>query len=788
MPAPQMRVQLPSDFEDITLYGPNEVRDKEWNRQRLPTDYSNNFSIPTDAHFSVASTRSTNSTPTLASDTSSLRSSHSSQGSPNVAQPSVSQHSGSVNHHTMKPVDENAAATAHNTAVNSGHPNETNPHLPYNRRKSVPTLVDNTSMASLTIKNQSGNRTRKQREMEFDADKGEDIWPGDSLMFNVPMSPALYAQQKMKHYQMNSVPSAGHKGPTPRSSSSPVLSNQHKLPMHRSDHHHGRAIFDQHGAHPRMPLSQSSQLPRTPSNPVSSRPRANSPLAQQIHNSSSTAPKRSSGLRNSIGSTREESVSPTRPSPLRSKDQESESSDDEEPSDDSLDFTDDTNYSYSHQEIVGTKQPSYGNSGDIPYMNSDLSSMFARNSCASGSTTSISGLDADASDLTLDLYELQEDRHRRSHGLSRDSGVGSIHSLSTMAMAEEGLNSLPSPTHFRSDDERSSSLDSGPDSRRSSLTRPENLPPKDPEEERKHLKEYEKLLKDAAVAEKKKQQKREEEAAKRAQQTKADLSTWNAWLAKGCKSSLSSDLKWRGLPEKVRPTIWNLKLSSKGDSKKSISNRLPPFQMRHNFNYIEKEIVEDSERIWPECAIFGKGRPFHEPLIYVMQQFMSIRKEVPYSFELIGIAALLLLQLTEEDSIRAMLSLLEPGTLAHSILTGNERIASANYVTFGKVFKSKFPQLSNHFNKIDLALTELLNPMIGGYFSTILPDPEYASRILDVYIFEGDSFLLRAALGLLRLNEAFLYGSKADIIEEIKNPRISSEDIMMNAIRDVTRK
>lgn len=779
-----MRVQLPSDFEDITLYGPNEIQDKEWNRQRLPAEFTNNFNIPADAHFSVSSTSSTNSTPTLASDTSSVRSSHSSQGSPNMSKHSASQTAGSNYHQSMNPVDENAATTAHNTAVNSGAHSGAHPPHSYNRRKSVPALVDNTSMASLTIKNQSGNRTRKQREMEFDADKGEDIWPGDSLMFNVPMSPALYAQQKMKHYQMNSVPSAGHKGAPSKSSSSPSLSN-HKLPFQRPDHHHGKSNFE-FGPQSRSSSSHHSPIPRTPNSSISSRPRANSPLAQQIHNSNSTAPKRSSGLRNSVEYA-DDSVSPTKPSPLRRKDREGESSDEEEPSDDSLDFTDDTNYSYSHQEIVGTKQPSYGSSGDISYMNSNFTSMFARNSCASGSNTSISGLDADASDLTLDLFELQEDRHRRSHGLSRDSAVGSIHSLSTMAVADEGLESLPSPSHFRSDDERGSS-DSGPDSRRSSLTRPENLPPKDPEEERKHLKEYEKLLKDAAVAEKKKQQKREEEAYKRAQQTKADLNTWNSWLAKGSKSSLSSDLKWRGLPDKVRPTIWNLKLGSKAGSKDSISNRLPPFQMRHNFNYIEKEIIEDSERIWPECAIFGKGRPFHEPLIYVMQQFMSIRKEVPYSFELIGIAALLLLQLSEDESIRAMLSLVEPGTLAHSILTGNERIASANYVTFGKVFKSKFPQLSNHFNKIDLALTELLNPMIGGYFSTILPTPELASRILDVYIFEGDSFLLRAALGLLRMNEAFLYGSKTDIIEEIKNPRISSEDTMMNAIRDVTRK
>lgn len=714
----QGRTPIASDFEDISLFDPRDIKSwKSHQESRGSREYANSELSFSDPHASLQSHSSTVSTPTLISDTSSLRSSLGSNSSPSLTTAAFAPHGPPVVAAPSLPpipfrnfeTPEHHSNTSQSSlsTQSSGSTSNTSQaqHSNKGRRRSVPSHFDNTSMASLTIKAQASSRSRKQRELDFEADQDDEIWPGDSLMFNVPMSPALYAQQR---YKQHHIPSS--------------LSSHSLLPPPKNNHPNSKPASYQR---PEGSLNGSvhQQLPMPPRRSAANYPRQSLPSI----NEGNRAHRTPLGSRDSIRSVEDQLPRPG-----------------------SLD-----------------RASSRSSISSLPSL------LSRRGSCSLDCNTSIDGLDPDASVLTLELYRLEEKQESQRISRCSTENAGDI-SIASLSLADDGT-PLPSPV-LGSD--RTSGDCGDRDSRRSSLTRPENLPPKSEEEDRKHMKEYEMLLKNAVAAEKRKQKKQEEAGRMRATQLKQDRALWETWLAKNGKVKLSSDLKWRGMPEQLRGAIWSML-----GTDKSLDTKALPAPKRS----FRRAIEIDSESVWPECCIFGKHRPLHEPLIDTIERFLSLRPELPYSFSLTGIAAVLLLYLNDVESVATMVNIIKPGSLVHAILSGNERIASANYVSFSKIFRKKFVRLSEHFDKVGLDDTSILNPMISGLFTTILPSPEATARTLDVFFFDGDSFLLRAALGILRINEAYLYGSKETILEQLRNSRPVPDDELMKQIRDITK-
>lgn len=524
-------------------------------------------------------------------------------------------------------------------------------------------LIDTTSMASLTIRQQSrGMRSRKQREREIDLDNDDEIWPQDEVMFNVPMSPALYAQQKQR------------------------------LILQR-----------QNGKHPNY--LQATLVPPS-----------------SVLGSENTDYRRHESLPN-IYSHRMQ----RRP----------------------------------HHSLLEALKPVSDASQPIEESAQSPRTRAVEDGC-------LSELDGDAFDLTMDLYRLEAEQAGQNSRSSQSSKSG-IHSATIRECTEEysgssdSLDALPRPNAFK---------DSDCDSRRSSLTRPENLPPKSMEEERKHLKSYEKMLLDTAAAEKRKMQKQEQESKKRSQQASSDLTVWKSWLAKRGKSSrLPSDVKWRGAPLTLRRDVWRQQAGVL-----DVAMPIPAHQHEH-------EIRTDAELVWKECGIFGSGRPLHDSLLRTVQRLLTAYPEIEYKSAITWLVALLLLYMNEDEGTVVALRLFQPNTLPYAVLSGNEQFWSANYVPFRRVLKSQFPQLHSHFAKNGILDFELLNPLMEGLFANVLPTPEMAARIIDLYIFEGDRILLSAALALIKVNEAWLYASKPEILRQLLHPRPVDEETFIKLIQ-----
>lgn len=714
--------RIQDDFEDITLSDVRSSKSSHLSAKmsrhsgfRESMNSSSGESSMEEHQLSYPSIFSNMSTPTLTSDTSSVRSS-SGASSPRTP-PSIS----FSNRKAAASTPDLQQQMIKNRQASLGRQNS---------------LIDTTSMASLTIRHQTrGPRSRKQREQELDLDNDDEIWPRDDVMFNVPMSPALYAQQKNRMLlQKQTFREPVYDANDPRNRSQcmmnaqpPHFRNQDQFPNVYASNAMP-ASMSNHSLH----ISPTSELHVAKRGDRHAQPDENIDNTDYSSNCSSECAPECTDNHNL--------VSPSRP---QGKDSVA-----------SIQST-----IRSTNTITPPQMPRNGLRSSVSSIPASIRSV--------DYDDSLSELGSDAFDLTMDLYRHEEkraDQIRRASAVSKQDSNKSRDSFANSLEIAKSRDSLQPPGSICSDEDCNS--------RRSSLTRPENLPPKSPEEERKHLKTYEKMLRDSVAAHKKKMQKQELEMKKRNQQAEADLTVWQSWLNKGGASRLPSELVWRGISTRLRGDVWKMRMKLDVKNAPKLNNK--PFQ---------REISADSELIWPECGIFGINRPLHDSLLRTSQTVFSYFKELPYKPAITWLCAVVLLHLEENESVAMVLTLLKKGSLPNAVLFGNEQCASANYVSFQRRMSSGFPHLAKSFAKNGVTNNDILNPLMEGLFANILPNPEAAARVIDLYTFTDDHILLSAALGLIKQNEAWLYGSKLEVLNQIKHPRLMDDESFVNDIR-----
>jgi hypothetical protein len=184
-----------------------------------------------------------------------------------------------------------------------------------------------------------------------------------------------------------------------------------------------------------------------------------------------------------------------------------------------------------------------------------------------------------------------------------------------------------------------------------SRTRPSWLPPKNPEEERRHLKEYQKMMTQSREAD------RRREASKRARSecrdTAADslmhiweddiLPRWNDAI----RERRTRELWWRGIAPRSRGAVWSLAIANElGLTEKSYEMALNRAQeaedrLKSNvnstnstdplfsswFDAIEKDVEEHT---WRDLRIFQHGGPLHQGLVDVLRAYAMYRSDIGY--------------------------------------------------------------------------------------------------------------------------------------------------------------
>ncbi|XP_062858701.1 TBC1 domain family member 12 isoform X3 [Trichomycterus rosablanca] len=235
------------------------------------------------------------------------------------------------------------------------------------------------------------------------------------------------------------------------------------------------------------------------------------------------------------------------------------------------------------------------------------------------------------------------------------------------------------------------------------------------------------------------------------------------------------DLWWQGLPPNVRGRVWSLAIGNElnitpelyeiflsrakerwrsfketgseaeaEDSGASLADRESSLDL----------IKLDISRTFPSLFIFQKGGPYHDLLHSVLGAYTCYRPDVGYVQGMSFIAAVLILNLEEADAFIAFANLLnKPCQMA--FFRVDHDLMLKYFAAFEVFFEENLPRLFSHFKSANLTPDLYLIDWIFTLYSKSLP-LDVACRVWDVFCRDGEEFLFRTALGILRLYEDVL--------------------------------
>lgn len=312
--------------------------------------------------------------------------------------------------------------------------------------------------------------------------------------------------------------------------------------------------------------------------------------------------------------------------------------------------------------------------------------------------------------------------------------------------------------------------------------RPSNLPAKSPTEEKKHRRQYEAMVAEAKKKELKDlklQEKRLKEKCKQEDGIVSAASVWTSEILPNWETmqhaKKTRELWWLGLPPSVRGKVWKLAIgndlhitqelfdifqshayeklfTTRLNKQKNITQTVaelpasdhPVVSKAHTVELI----VMDVSRTFPSLCIFQEGGPFHDVLHSILGAYTCYRPDVGYVQGMSFLAAVLLLNMEPSDAFICFANLLnKPCQLAFFRVDHPMMVA---YFAAFQIFLEEFlPSVHAHFIEENFTPDMYLIDWTFTLFSKSLP-LDIASRVWDVFCRDGEEFLFRAALGILK--------------------------------------
>uniref|UniRef100_A0A4W5MWW5 TBC1 domain family, member 12b n=1 Tax=Hucho hucho TaxID=62062 RepID=A0A4W5MWW5_9TELE len=284
--------------------------------------------------------------------------------------------------------------------------------------------------------------------------------------------------------------------------------------------------------------------------------------------------------------------------------------------------------------------------------------------------------------------------------------------------------------------------------------RPSNLPAKPVEEAQRHRQEYDEMVAEAKKRELKEAQRKRKEMKERFKQEDSianAMVVWNHDILPNWDNMRNTrrvrELWWQGLPPNVRGKVWSLAIGNELNitpDGASLADRESSLDL----------IKLDISRTFPPLFIFQKGGPYHDLLHSVLGAYTCYRPDVGYVQGMSFIAAVLILNLDEADAFIAFANLLnKPCQLA--FFRVDHDLMLKYFAAFEVFFEENLPRLFNHFQNSNLTPDLYLIDWIFTLYSKSLP-LDVACRVWDVFCRDGEEFLFRTGLGILRLYEDVL--------------------------------
>lgn len=323
-----------------------------------------------------------------------------------------------------------------------------------------------------------------------------------------------------------------------------------------------------------------------------------------------------------------------------------------------------------------------------------------------------------------------------------------------------------------------------------SRTRPSWLPPKNPAEEKRHLKEYQKMMASALVAEKKKEAQRMSQNICRDDTASSLLRIWEEHVLPNwddaTRQKRTRELWWRGIAPRSRGQVWvkaignELGLSDSSYTAALRRARALEDTIKKGSGLSDEEerkkgwldrIEVDVKTTYPELKIFQPEGPLHEALLDVLKAYAMYRSDVGYVPGTSTIAALLLLNLPDSSSSFCALSNILNRPMPLSFHTTDSGAISRAYSVLLTMLQTSSPRLHAHLTSASLNLHP--DMYLHSFFISLGTKGlslDQASRLWDVMVFEGDMVIVRAATAFLMGVEGKLFGAetRAEVLEVVE--------------------
>ena len=318
-----------------------------------------------------------------------------------------------------------------------------------------------------------------------------------------------------------------------------------------------------------------------------------------------------------------------------------------------------------------------------------------------------------------------------------------------------------------------------------SRTRPSWLPPKDPKEEKKHLKEYQRMMAASIEAEKKRRSKLQVQQCEK-DDTKESLNRiWHYYTDETTDITTIdkrvNDLCWRGINPNLRGKVWQKAIGNPlgltvqsyekalkraKQVKKRTGDQLDQDEKSMGRWFVD--IERDAETAFPELNLFQRQAPLWQDLINVCEAYACYRSDVGYIYGIQLMAALLLLQLSTPADVFILLANCLNRAVPLAFQTDEKTTTSRTYNLAVSTLGIKYPRLHEYlFGSLEqgglgFRGEEVFEPMLRTIFCNGL-DVDRLCRVWDIWIFEGDRTLVNTAVAVLGSLQPQLFNVEGEL-------------------------
>lgn len=222
-------------------------------------------------------------------------------------------------------------------------------------------------------------------------------------------------------------------------------------------------------------------------------------------------------------------------------------------------------------------------------------------------------------------------------------------------------------------------------------------------------------------------------------------------------------LIWAGIDPSVRGDVWSALVGDQlGITKEDYTKLVQQGQMLLKSNQqLEGLVMMDIERTFPSLSYFKRNSgSLFQPLFETLCAFIAFRADFGYVQGVSYLAAMVHLHMKNSPymafvTFTNLISIVENFQLAN---TENPDLNPA-CVVFRNLLKSKLPRVASHLARVGVTADQYIFTWFIPIFchgATL----EISARIWDNYLYSGDCFLFRCALGIMSSLEEVLLNAQ----------------------------